>query len=860
MTRVTPTIGDSYQRKIFLFCFLLFISSVALSQEYPAYDEFTVDMTSRELGTMEVPIAIKNEVAYISFLELFQLFQLKSETNDSNNTISGFVENMDTTYLLNLENNTLQIDGQEIQLQEDQFIQTGTIFYLRSDLFGKYFKLQTDFSIRDLKIAFSTELELPIIKQKRRDRARKNLNRTIGILEPDTLIERKYPFFKGGNLDWGITTTQQTNGQDDNRFNLGLGTMFAGGETNILLNYSDRVPFTSRNQFYQWKYVDNDSKLFKQVTAGKIFTGATSSLFAPVVGVQVTNAPLVNRRSYGTYILNDYTEPRWTVELYVNNILVDFTQADASGFYFFDVPLMYGNTNIDLRFFGPYGEELSDTRVINIPYNFVPENEFQYSLSAGVVEDEDNRRFSRYTMGYGLSRGVTIGGGIEYLSDVISGEYMPFLSTSVRMTSNLLFSGEYTYGVKGEGILSYRTPSRVQFDLMYAKYHDDQTAINYNYLEEREFRFSAPIRMKNFSAFSRFSLNQIVLPTTEFTTAQLLLSGNLFGISTNLTTYGIFNSNLENPTIYSSLSQTFRLPYQVLFSPQVQFDLGDQSFRNLNLELERVIFERGFLNLSYENNALRDAHTFEIGLRYAFNFAQTSVTSRLGNRNSSHIQSARGSVRWDDSNNYVALSNRPGVARGGITILPFLDLNGNGKRDAMEKGVSGIELKTKPGLISYNKDKTEIRLTDLQPYVKTIIEVESNSLDNIAWKVKNPKIMVETVPNQFKTIEIPVTVLGEVSGFVNLKSDNTLQGQGRIKVQILDQFQNKVTEVLSEGDGYFTYLGLKPGNYTARIDPLQLQQLGFKSSPASYNFEIEISEYGDIEDTIEFNLEKETEI
>lgn len=841
-----------------MFFLLLSCTSVLKAQEYPDYDEFMIDMTSRELGTMEIPVAIKNEVAYISFLDLFQLFQLKSETNDTNTIISGFVENMDSPYTLDLENKILELDGQEIELQNEEYIQTATTFYLRSDLFGRFFELQTAFSIRDLQIAFSTELELPIIKQKRRERARKNLNRSIGILEPDTLIERKYPFFKGGNLDWAVTSTQQTNGQDDNRFNLGIGTMFAGGETNILLNYSDRVPFTSRNQFYQWKYVDNDSKLFKQVTAGKIFTGATSSLFAPVVGVQLTNAPLVNRRSYGTYILNDYTEPRWTVELYVNNVLVDFTQADASGFYSFDVPLMYGNTNIDLRFFGPYGEELSDTRVINIPYNFVPEHKFQYALSAGVVEDEDNRRFSRYTMGYGVSRGLTIGGGIEYLSDVSSGEYMPFVNTSLRMTSNLLFSGEYTYGVKGEGILSYRTPSRVQFDLKYAKYHEDQTAINFNYLEEREFRFSAPIRLKNFSAFSRFSINQILLPTTDFTTAQLLLSGNLFGISTNLTTYGIFNSNLENPTIYSSLSQTYRLPYQVLFSPQVQFDLGDQSFRNLNLELERVIFERGFLNLSYENNALRDAHTFEIGLRYAFNFAQTSVTSRLGNRNSSHIQSARGSVRWDDANDYVTLSNRPGVARGGITILPFLDLNGNGKRDPMEKGVPGIELKTKPGLLKYNKDKTEIRLTDLQPYVQTMLEVESNSLDNIAWKVDNPKILVETVPNQFKTIEIPVSVLGEVSGFVNLKSEDSYQGQGRIKVQILDQNDQVVAEVLSEGDGYFTYLGLKPGIYTARVDPDQLQNLNLKSGPAVYDFEIEVSEYGDIEDSIEFNLENDT--
>ena len=120
---------------------------------------------------------------------------------------------------------------------------------------------------------------------------------------------------------------------------LGLGTMFLGGETNLMLNYSSRLPFTSRNQFYQWRYVNNDNSYLSQVTAGRIFTRATSSLFAPVSGVQVTNTPMQNRRSFGSYLLNDYTEPRWTVELYVNNVLVAFTEADASGFYSFEVPL-----------------------------------------------------------------------------------------------------------------------------------------------------------------------------------------------------------------------------------------------------------------------------------------------------------------------------------------------------------------------------------------------------------------------------------------------------------------------------------------------------------------------------------------
>lgn len=834
---------------------VLLSNELIFAQEFPEYDELVVELSSPRIGTLEIPIAIKDEQSYISFSALFDHFSLKNETDPETGIISGYILNPESIYKIDLQASIITFKEQSIPLTSKDYIKTPTSFYLRSELFGKVFNLNTNFNFRELAIKFDTDIDLPIFIEKRREKARSNLNKIKGIVEPDTVIERKYPFFKGGILDWGITTTQQTNGPEDNRFNLGLGTMLAGGETNILLNYSNRVPFTSRNQFYQWKYVNNENRIFKQVTAGKIFSGATSSLFAPVVGIQLTNAPLQNRRSYGTYILNDYTQPRWTVELYVNNVLVDFVKADASGFYSFEVPLMYGNTNVDLRFYGPYGEELSENRMINIPYNFVPDKELQYTLSAGVVEDGDNQKFSRFNLNYGLSNTITIGGGVEYLSEITSGEVMPFLNTSIRLASNLLFSGEYTYGVKGEGLLSYRTPSNMQFDLNYTKYHEDQTAINYNYLEEREFRFSAPIRTNAFTAYTRFSLNQILLPNTEFTTAQFLLSGALFGISTNLTTYAIYNARLDNPTIYTSLSQTYRLPYQFLFSPQVQYDISENSVRNLNLELERVIFERGFVNFSYENNFLRNAHTFEVGLRYTFNFAQASTTSRIGNQNSSHIQAARGSLRWDDHTGFVGVSNRPGVARGGITLIPFLDLNENGKMDPMEEGVPGIELKSNPALVTYNQDKTILRLNDLQPYVKTLLQIDENSLDNIAWKIENRNIAVETVPNQYKAIYIPVRVMGEVSGYVFLKNEGKTRGQGRILINIFKENSEKVASVLTEGDGYFSYLGLATGSYTAKVDEQQLEKIKLHSSEAQ-PFDIEINKYGDIVDDLEFILQK----
>lgn len=850
-----PKVKNNLKEFLFVFCLVFFLNNNTTQAQtiLPGYDELTVEMSVPKMGMVEIPVAIRDNDAYLPVQELFNILQLKNVK--INTGVLGFIIHPDSTYHINYKENEIIYRDKFFPLPDSDFIETSTGNYLRSDYFGKIFGLNTNFSFRSLSVNLETKKELPFIKEIKRKEMRENLQRVKGVVNPDTIMPRSYPFFKPGFLDWGITSTQQTNFKNDNRLSLGLGTMFLGGETNLMLNYSTRVPFNSRNQFYQWRYVNNFSRLFKQISVGRINTRATSSVYGPINGVRVSNSPFQNRRSFGTYTLSDQTEPRWTVELYVNNVLIDFTQADASGFYTFEVPLMYGSTNVDLRFYGPYGQERTEERMINVPYNFVPKNEFEYSLSAGIVENKDNNHFSRLDMNYGLNNSITVGGGVEYLSEVSSGEVMPFITASARVAQGLLFTGEYMYGVKGETLLSYRTPRNLQIDLNYIKYDEQQTAINFNYLEERKISLSTPIRTNNFYMFGRLSLNQLVMPSTKFTTAQLLLSGAVMGISTNLTTYGVYNSRVKAPTIYSMLSQTYRLPQRFLLSPRVQYDFSQSRFNSLSIELERPVFKDGFMNLGYEYNFQREEHIVEVGLRYTFDMAQTSLTSRFGNRNSSFVESARGSILLDDNTGYIMTRNRTSLSRAAITLVPFLDLNWNGIKDPMEPGVPGLELGNRRGNVSYNKDRTILRITELQPYTDILLDLDPTSLDNIAWKIPNPKIGVHTTPNHFQDIYVPIQVLGEVGGMVYLKDSKGTRGQGRIRILILNNDNTVAAEFLSEGDGYFTYLGLAPGQYRAVIDPEQLEKLNFRASPNEIPFNIEIDKYGDIVDILEFLIE-----
>jgi len=87
---------------------------------------------------------------------------------------------------------------------------------------------------------------------------------------------------------------------------------------------------------------------------------------------------------------------------------------------------------------------------------------------------------------------------------------------------------------------------------------------------------------------------------------------------------------------------------------------------------------------------------------------------------------------------------------------------------------------------------------------------------------------VTTDPNQFKMIMVAVQPMAEIFGMV---ADETGKGIGRIIVRVTDKSGNLVAKVLTESDGYFNYIGFKPGDYKVFVDSLQLDILKFQATP-----------------------------
>lgn len=838
----------------FVVCVVLVLSSFkTFAGNEPDYDEVSLMLSVQGVGNTEVSGIVRNDVAYLSVTDVFDFLKIRNIPSAGLDSVSGYLISPQYQYIIDKINNRIEYKGTTFSVRADELIKTETGLYLRTDFFGKIFELECVFYFRSLSVLLRTNLELPVIHDMKQEVMRNNILRLKGQSKADTVVARKYPMFRFGTADWSVVSSQFAIGYNDTRLYLGLGSVVAGGEMNVALNYSSNLPFREKEQFYQWRYVDNNNNALRQSVAGKIYAQSTSSIFSPVVGVQFTNTPTTYRRSFGTYTISDYTEPHWTVELYVNNVLVNYVEADGAGFFSFQVPLVYGNSAVKLRFYGPYGEQRFREQNINIPFNFIPLHQLEYTASAGVVEDSLHSRYSRGNLNYGLSKRITIGGGVEYLSSVLSGKFMPFANASVRLSSNLLFATEYTYGVRSKTVLNYRLPSDLQFELDFTRYAKNQKAINTTFREERKAVISYPFRSNKFTAYTRLTFYNIILPTSKYSNAEALLSGSLFGINTNFTTYSLFTKSAK-PYVYSNLSLVFRMKAKITFTPQVQYEYNQHKLIALKGELGKYLKNNGYCNLYYEKNYKSQFQSVGIGFRYNFSFAQVGFTARQSNFTSSLVETASGSFMYDDKSGYLAADNRYMLGKSGIMILPYLDLNANGKRDKGEPRVQNLKVQTSYGRVKYNQVDTAIYILGLEAYNECIVRLIP-AFENVSWQIQKHTLSVITDPNQFKLIEVPVLVMHEVSGTVYLNENGSKNGLGRITVLFYKNGSTLVGKTQTEADGYFNLSGLTPGEYSAAIDPEQLQKLSLSATPKSKNFTITYNPDGDMVDGLDFELE-----
>jgi len=830
--------GNSFQEEVALFT---------------AFDEVPVEIVVDGKWSFETnAIITDSNLLYINVSDFFKHLKIVCYESTVGNSLEGFIENETKTYTIDYNTKQIKV-GSKIITSKNGLLEEMGVKYIEASVLSEVFGLTLTFNPRSLSAKLVSSFELPYVREMRIENSRNSISKLQGQeVVVDTIIPRDYNLFKFGMLDWAVNSNQTVNEATTNNVILGVGGELLFGEANISINYNDRYEFDNRQLQYSWRWIDNDKKIIKQAQVGKIYNQSIAFLDSPVIGATINNSPNTVRKATGTYAINEYTEPNWTVELYINDVLVDYTKADASGLYVFNVPIVYGYTTLRLKFYGPLGEERTEERVMNTPYTFIPAKTLEYSMSGGFLQDENGSRYGKGDFNYGVNRFLTVGGGLEYLSSIPNRPFIPFAKVAFQPFSTMVVNLEYDHDVRMIGLLNYNFTKSAFLELDYTKYVKGQLATRFNAQEERKIRVSVPFKINQFSGFSKLNFSQFVYDSFNFNQLDFVYSAYYKQLSFNSSTL-VNWVGTKSPYMTTNLSMSYRMLNGFVLRPSVAYDLNDNMLTRYRAEIEKRV-SKMYFSASYERNIASKNDAVFLNFRYDLPYARTGVSAFYSNNNFSFSENAQGSLAFGGDNNYVHAGNNSALGKGGILFYPFLDLNQNGILDKGEKMVLLTTVKVTAGKAVISKKDSIVRVSDLNAFVSYNVEFSNDDLESISWKFKHNTYQILVDPNQYKRVFVPILSLGEVNGTIYLNQKGTTKGQGRVTVQIYDKQSKKVAETLSESDGYFSYLGLKPGNYTIRVDDQQLEKLNYQSFPKDHTIEVAVSADGTIVDGLDFEI------
>lgn len=801
--------------------------------------------------TFEADVLISaSEELYYNIEGLFKTLEIKC--NLDLNSLVGFIGNEKNLYEINFETKIITIGDKVINIKNGLIERFGEK-YIKADLISQAFGLNFVFNPRSLSVKLTANFELLFLKQIRLEKTRNNISKLQGkTITIDTILPRNYHLFKFGTVDWSLNSSQSIAKEGENNnintTNLSIGSELLFGEANFSLNYSDQSKFDINQIQYNWRWINNDNKLIKQARFGRIGAQNIPQVNSPIIGATINNNSNTVRKASGFYIITDITEPNWKVELYINDVLVDFTEADASGLYVFKVPNVFGYNTLKLKFYGPLGEERTEERTKNTPYRFTPIKTLAYSLTAGILQNTKNTYYSRLILDYGITNFLTITAGLEYLSTKPNNIFVPFAKISFQPTSKLILNLDYLNQENFKGLLNYYITSSTFLEIDYSK----RKIAELNKLERIKIQLSTPFKTKIISGLTRLVLQQYRYEKFNYNQINFTFSGFYKQLKFNSSSFANW-ATANTPQINSALALSYKLKNGMALVSSANYNVTAKKISNVRAQLQMKVLEMN-LSASYMRSFLSQSDFLTLSLTYNLPFARLGFSGNYNDQNFNFNENAQGSLVFGGDNTFVQTRNNSAMGKGGILLHPFLDVNQNGIFDKGEKKVLLSSVNVPGATVAISKKDSIVRILDLNAFINYTIEFSDTSLDYISWRFKKKTYQVMVDPNQYKHVFVPIIAVGEISGTIFLKKGKNIEGQGRVNLQIFDEKENKVAETLSEFDGYYSYLGLKTGKYTIRVDPKQLKALNYLSVPLVHEIVIKASEYGNILDNLDFNL------
>ncbi len=810
---------------------------------------------------------------YLPITELFDLLGFDYSINGL--VVSGKYARQQTPYSFDFANFALIYDKDKVELHPDDFILGDLDFYIRPELFDKYFGLGFSVNFNNMTLQLDTNVPIPSVEKLLRSRSRSRAK----VFSERDLYDLKYgrnmPILDGGFLDYNLSSAH-TRDKNSYRFNGNLGLQVMGGDLqgNLFGSYDNTTNLGTFNTGgLRWRYLMRDNPVLTHLELGQLSSDGTIS--NQYTGIRLTNQPVEPRFMFDEFEIHGFTEPESEIELYLNNMLVDYQISDDLGSYRFLTPITYGASEFDIKIYGPTGQIIERSSRIDIPFNFQPTGVFNYTFNAGrlatpMLGSTKRNYMTSGTGSYGLSDWLTLNAGVTYFDN--HNNNTPYYSGSLssRIFSQYILTLEGVTDAYYRGSLSMINAKSTSINVDYTEYTSTRSIYN-STGDDRNIKaniyhplniFGIPISLRlsttsriknninNFSYRADANLNlgklglrfgysdrTIGIPKDFKTSTAALLEGSL--------TYRM----TQNPSIPAFL-RGFYLRAGMRYHPQ------SSQLQSIDMMLSRNIFRSGQLQLGFNRNLMNNFNSFRFSLVIDFNVLRSGTNVNYMRNSASVTQNIRGSIGFDTNYNNILFTSRNQVGRSGMAVNLFVDNDSDGKyTHGVDDPITDNAIRLDRTGATYMNKKGILYITQMQPYYYYNVDINKNALRNPMLVPDFEKFGLISDPNRFKKIEVPFYMSGVIEGGVSrVYGDNQKAGVGGLRLFLENKNTDYRKEIRTFSDGSFYEFEVPPGDYRLYVDQNNLDILKAESKPEMLEFTVEALPDGDFVEGLEILL------
>ncbi len=684
--------------------------------------------------------------------------------------------------------------------------------------------LRTTFEISwsDLIVSLPLMDSLPIGRRVAREQAHARLlARSAENAERTGVAPLARPLADGAVVDYSLSVPL-TGTQRDIGWSSAVGLDVLGGSLELstgAITGGTRLPTLA-----SWNGVWRNGRKLTQLRLGDGLGGGPAPRLGR--GIMLTNSPYARPSFFGLQTLRGDLPPGWTIEAYRNGELVAVDTVGRGSGYLLQMPVLYGENPVDLLAVGPFGQTRALSENLRILADLLPRDKSEYGVSFAQCRlRQQCQAAGTLDMRIGLTDRWTMRVGVDAIArDTVGWREAPYLSfvgaplSSVAVQLDAAAQSRTRLAVNVEPSRKLRVSLEQQWfgadpidPLLTARRRAQSSMYGYwRALDQRQTSIEASLDR---SAF---------LDGADLTRGRIGVGTQAMGM------------RLQP---YFRYDQASRGGYALGAGGIEATVLPDGSRgRYLGATLLRLIGE-----VDGRGRAVREAITLAMPLPGAFRIdagvamqrgqrgplatftmsrdlsAFRSYTSATMSRGSSSaLQSVQGSALLSRGERRPQFVTGPSLQRTGVSGVVFLDRNANGRRDAGEPAVPGVQVQVGTGWARSDAEG-RYRVWDLVPFVALPVLVDSLSLPSPLWIPTMAHASIEAGPNRFEPIDIPLVAGGVVEGRIVWDRPGGVS-LPPVPLVVTDARGEVVARTESFSDGEFVLFGVRPGTLTVRVD------------------------------------------